>query len=404
MSERAALLLDESRGHEGLDRWLRFEPKLEERYEAEHGAERVASLRHAIYVGLILYNAYNLTSIVLLPDILWLSVTARVFLVTPVSLGLAWLLGRVSPAQREWLVLNGIVNAFVLPVFLFWLTAAPLGNYTFGEFSLTLVFGNMLLALRFRHAAMFTVAAFAVVVVALAAKADLDPALRAAFVVQIATACIFSLYANYRIERRRCLDYLRTVRAVLKAEQADANRQKFQDLSRTDALTGLPNRRFLDERLGEWFADHRPAALMMIDIDHFKLFNDALGHPRGDECLLSVGTVIASAADGPDRVCARYGGEEFTLVVRDVTEIEALRIADGLVQAIAALGIAHPGRRDGARFVTASIGVAVKPAGGSASQGDVIAQADRALYDAKRQGRNRCTLGGRRGDAMLQSA
>src|SRR3546814_3442723 len=77
--------------------------------------------------------------------------------------------------------------------------------------------------------------------------------LRLAFTVQIATACLFSLYANYRTERRRCLDYLTSLRARLDAEAAEAARKQLQDLSRTDALTGLPNRRLLTERMDEWF-------------------------------------------------------------------------------------------------------------------------------------------------------
>jgi len=221
------------------------------------------------------------------------------------------------------------VSAYLIPVFLFWLTDAPLGAFTFGEFSLTLIFGNMLLPLRFRHAVMFTAAAFVITGAAILAKSDLEATLRFAFAVQLMTACVFSLYANYRIERRRCEDYLSELGARLEAEAAEAARKQFQDLSRTDTLTGLPNRRFLDERMKDWFADDRPAAVMMIDIDHFKLFNDMLGHPAGDDCLRSVGAVFAAVASGADLICARFGGEEFTLAVRDAGELEAARLARG---------------------------------------------------------------------------
>jgi diguanylate cyclase (GGDEF)-like protein len=371
-----------------LDRWLRFVPETGKRYDAEQGAARVMALRSAIYVGVALYNAYNLTSIVLLPDIVWLSVGLRVLLVTPTSLALAWYIGRFSPDRREQLVLGALVCAYLIPVFLFWLTDAPLGAFTFGEFSLTLIFGNMLLPLRFRHAVMFTGAAFVVTSAAILAKSDLEATLRFAFAVQLTTACFFSLYANYRIERRRCEDYLSELGARLGAEAAEAARKQFQDLSRTDTLTGLPNRRFLDERMKDWFADDRPAAVMMIDIDHFKLFNDLLGHPAGDDCLRAVGAVFAAVASGADLICARFGGEEFTLAVRDAGELEAARLARGLVQAIESLAIAHPGRADGVGVVTVSVGVAFKPHGTAVSWRDVFADADRALYQAKRRGRN----------------
>ena len=372
-----------------LGGWLRLDPETRLRYEVEHGQERVATLRAAIYVGLFLYNAYNLTGIALLHDILGLSIGLRILLVTPVSLALAWSIGRFSSAVREALVLGALMSAYFIPVFLFWLTSAPLGAFTFGEFSLTLIFGNMLLPLRFRHAVLFTGWAFAITGVAIFAKSDLDPMLRFAFMVQLATACLFSLYANYRTERRRCLDYLSTLNARLDVEAAEAARQQFQDLSRTDALTGLPNRRLLNERMEEWFRDERPFAVMMIDIDHFKLFNDVLGHPAGDDCLRSVAAVFAAISTDPGIVCARFGGEEFTLAVKDVGDLAAARIARQIIQTIERLAIVHPGRSDGVGVVTVSVGVAFKPGGDSASQATIFEAADRALYEAKAQGRNR---------------
>ena len=375
-----------------LDRWLRFVPQVQIRYDNEQSAERAIALRNAIYVGVALYNAYNLTSIVLLHDIVWLSVGLRILLVTPASLALAWFIGRVPVHLRELLVLGALVWAYLIPVFLFWLTEEPLGAFTFGEFSLTLIFGNMLLPLRFRHAVIFTCVAFLMTSAAILLKPDLGASLRFAFAVQLATASLFSLYANYRVERRRCEDYLSHLGARLETEAAEAARKQFQDLSRTDALTGLPNRRFLSERMDDWFSDDRPAALMMIDIDHFKLFNDMLGHPAGDDCLRSVAAVFAAVAADTDLVCARFGGEEFTLVVRDAGELVAARLARGVVHAIESLGVVHPGRSDGVGVVTVSVGVAFKPYGRAVSLTEVFAAADRALYEAKRRGRNRFVL------------
>lgn len=371
-----------------LSGWLRFDPKTRRRYEVEHGAERIAALRAAICIGLFLYNAYNLTSIVLLHDILGLSVGLRLLLVTPIALALAWSIGRLPSHLREPLVLGALMGAYLVPVFLFWLTSEPLGAFTFGEFSLTLIFGNMLLPLRFRHAVVFTCSAFVITLVAIFAKSELDPMLRLAFTVQIATACLFSLYANYRTERRRCLDYLTSLRARLDAEAAEAARKQFQDLSRTDALTGLPNRRLLTERMDEWFSEDAPFAVMMIDIDHFKLFNDVLGHPAGDDCLRSVAAMFIEISQGMDMVCARFGGEEFTVAVKGADELTAARLARRIIQAVEGLAIVHPGRSDGIGVVTVSVGVAFKQAGRTASQTATFEAADRALYEAKRRGRN----------------
>lgn len=371
-----------------LSGWLRFDQKTRCRYQAEHGAERIAALRAAIYIGLFLYNAYNLTSVVLLHDILGLSVGLRFLLVTPMSLALAWSIGRLPSHLREPLVLCALMGAYLVPVFLFWLTREPLGAFTFGEFSLTLIFGNMLLPLRFRHAVIFTCWAFLITSVAIYAKSELEPMLRFAFMVQLATACLFSLYANYRTERRRCVDYLTSLRARLDAEAAEAARKQFQDLSRTDALTGLPNRRLLTERMDAWFGEDTPCTVMMIDIDHFKLFNDMLGHPAGDDCLRSVAAMFIEISQASDMVCARFGGEEFTVAVKGADDLPAARLARRIIQAVESLAITHPGRSDGIGVVTVSVGVAFKPAGATASQAATFEAADRALYEAKRRGRN----------------
>lgn len=379
-------------GQPVLDRWLRFNPAIDARYDAEHALRRRADLQFSIYFGLLIYNVYNLTSIVLLSDIVWLSLVVRICLVSPISLALAWSVGRVPPRWGERLVLGGVLNAFFVPVGLFWLTADRRGVFTFGELFLVVVYANLVLALRFRDAAVFTAGALGATLVAVFSKAGLDATLRFAFTVQIVTACAFSLYANYRTERRRCEDYLVVLGATLKAQSSDVARQQFQDLSRTDALTGLPNRRYLAERLDQWLAETGSVAVMMIDIDHFKLYNDALGHPAGDDCLRRVSQVFAAVGQTADAFCARFGGEEFTCVMRGTTELEAARLAKGLLRAIEALAIPHPTRSDAIGIVTVSVGVALKPEGAAGSQADVLAVADRALYLAKSLGRNRMEM------------
>ncbi|SEO83286.1 diguanylate cyclase (GGDEF) domain-containing protein [Methylobacterium sp. ap11] len=379
-----------------LDRLLRLHPRTEARYEAEHGPQRVAGLRQLILVGLIFYNVYNFTSVWLMPDILDLSVAMRLLVVTPGSLALAWMLSRVGPAAREGLVLGGMIGSMALPMLLFWLTTAPLGVFTFGESILVVIYGNLLLALRFRHALVFTAVAFLCATLAVFTKAGLDPDLRYALPVQYATGCAFSLYANFRMERQRCRDYRRTLKALLASEAAEAARQRFQGLSHTDPLTGLPNRRLLDETVAAWFAEDRAVALLMIDVDHFKPFNDALGHPEGDACLRRVAALFETFVPDPgfpdpDVLAARFGGEEFAFVVRDAGAPEAARLAAALVSAVENLGISHPARPDGVGVVTISVGVALEPAGlprAGDARDALFEEADRALYRAKHRGRN----------------
>ena len=372
-----------------LDRWLRFHPSVQARYERETGAARVEALRSSIVIGLCFYNLYDLTSIVLMPDILGLSIALRTGLVTPVSLALASAIGRIDARWRELLMLNGIIGAILVAIFLFWLTRAPLGGYTFGELALSAVFGNLVLALRFRDACVFTAVALAAAAAAVLLKSDLTAELRGAFLVQFATASVFTLEANYRAETLRCRNYLSALEASLRSEAAETAVERIRDLVEVDALTGLPNRRHLDRRLKEWFAERRAIAVMMIDIDHFKLFNDELGHPAGDDCLRTLAAAFAQFVAGREALIARFGGEEFVLVACDVDPLAAACLAAALVKTVEQLAIPHPGRQDGTGVVTASIGVAFRPATSLTDREDTLKSADAALYEAKRRGRNR---------------
>ena len=125
---------------------------------------------------------------------------------------------------------------------------------------------------------------------------------------------------------------------------------------------------------------------MMIDVDHFKLFNDNYGHLEGDECLRTIGETLAAAASHKADFAARYGGEEFVLLLPDTHLAAALDIAEQLRAAVAALSIEH----DFAPFghVTISIGVASLTPTGAQGRQALIEAADAGLYAAKRNGRN----------------
>jgi two-component system, cell cycle response regulator len=155
-------------------------------------------------------------------------------------------------------------------------------------------------------------------------------------------------------------------------------------LAVTDALTGLHTRRFAEAHLQQGV----PQSLLIIDVDHFKSINDRYGHPAGDRALVEIAARLREAAR-PGDVLARYGGEEFALIV-PTTGVEELRgIAERLRQRVGGTPIALSA--DTYVAVTVSVGAASAPAAGSAEQ--LIAVADRALYRAKAEGRNRVAVG-----------
>lgn len=164
-----------------------------------------------------------------------------------------------------------------------------------------------------------------------------------------------------------------------------------RELANIDALTDLPNRRHFDDRLlAEWRRLSRSSgrlAISMIDVDHFKLYNDSRGHLAGDLCLRSVADLMRACARRDGDCLARYGGEEFALIAPVADETEALRSAEAIRSAIEEAKIQHPVADLG--NLTVSIGVAVAVATSDGDPRALLARADRALYHAKKAGRNR---------------
>ena len=179
--------------------------------------------------------------------------------------------------------------------------------------------------------------------------------------------------------------------AQLSAELKAAN-ESLEQLSLHDALTGLANRRYFDAYLASQIAvarrHKRVLALILCDIDAFKAYNDEFGHQAGDECLKLVATALRSCCRRPADMAARYGGEEFAIVLPDTEMAGAIRIAETAREVFSRLNIrqANP-----AAFSAVSIsgGVAVLLQSIDLTPADLIAAADRALYEAKARGRNR---------------
>lgn len=167
----------------------------------------------------------------------------------------------------------------------------------------------------------------------------------------------------------------------------------------TDVLTGIANRRRFDELLElEWLRMRRtaePMSLLLVDVDHFKLFNDRYGHPQGDACLREVAMALHANCQRPADFVARYGGEEFVVLLPQTPRDSAMRIAAGMLESVKRLNIVHEDSPTAAE-VSVSIGVGYHDirATGSANadglqSGDLVLAADKALYAAKRAGRAR---------------
>ena len=177
----------------------------------------------------------------------------------------------------------------------------------------------------------------------------------------------------------------------LQTELEEKNRQ-LQLLSSLDGLTGIPNRRQFDEMLGiEWnrmARERLPLSLVILDVDHFKLYNDRYGHLAGDSCLRRVATALAGLLRRPADMVARYGGEEFAAILPGTGLEGAKVVAESMRQAVASLGIEHQDSPVQS-VVTVSLGLsAVVPLPGC-TPSDLLQAADHGLYQAKQEGRDR---------------
>lgn len=204
---------------------------------------------------------------------------------------------------------------------------------------------------------------------------------------------VSEIVLNAKIRAMQRIIQMRTSLVVLARKLDTANRE-LQHLSASDGLTGIANRRFFDEHITrEWRRARRNGeslALIMCDIDHFKLFNDTYGHQAGDDCLRQVAGMLSGQMERASDMAARYGGEEFAVVLSGTHTDGARVVAEKIRHALREANIPHVASPHGR--VTVSIGIATSTPGVDNPFDDLIESADRALYCAKHQGRDRVCM------------
>jgi diguanylate cyclase (GGDEF)-like protein len=208
----------------------------------------------------------------------------------------------------------------------------------------------------------------------------------------VVSSAVFSLVGTFLIERSLRQNYLQSRLLAFQNTDLEESNLRLQYLTAIDGLTQIANRRSLDSNLAtEWqraMRKREPIGIVMIDVDHFKLFNDTYGHQAGDECLRGVAGALKDFARRPGDLAARYGGEEFVLVLTNATAQQAQLVAERVRDKIVELAIPH--QRSSHGSVTASFGVASLVPGVQHSGPEaLLLAADQALYRAKESGRNR---------------
>ncbi|MBR1284598.1 diguanylate cyclase [Bradyrhizobium sp. AUGA SZCCT0177] len=162
--------------------------------------------------------------------------------------------------------------------------------------------------------------------------------------------------------------------------------RRLTQLAATDGLTGLTNRRTFDGFLARQYEACEEISVLLFDIDNFKGYNDTYGHQAGDRCLQAVARAIGDATSNTTGLSARYGGEEFAVVLPNISEDDALKVAESIRLTVRALGLPNTAANRG--FVTISAGIATRTRA-TPGEAALVGEADAALYEAKRLGRNR---------------
>lgn len=378
--------------------WLRFPPRLERVFEAELGDERARLLIWAGLVALLSYDLFLIADYSLLSDIFPQAAAFRLGVVTPLGLLVVVALWRgVSAAIRETLESAIVfVSAASLVVFAYLSQAPDSIYYRSGLNSgllLVVAYGNIVVRLRFPYALATSLAIVVFTAAFTPTVSQLPLILHVNNLLGLVTAAVFTLIANYVIERDQRRSYLLGLRERIRRAALVIDNAKLVELSHVDSLTGVANRRGLEEHLRLLRIAHASDdyAVMMFDIDHFKGYNDHYGHLAGDTCLRKVAEALRAGLHRSGDLAARFGGEEFVVVLTGVDHAAAEQVANRLCQRVAELRIPHAASPI-ADVVTISAGVALATFGAEQDALDVFSAADQALYRAKSSGRNRASL------------
>jgi len=382
--------------HSFWSRRKKFPERVEDAFQREMERMRERRIRRTGLAAVILYSAFALADRIMIPDAYLQAWAIRFLLVVPLLLACTFFVYRIPYGAWREAALSAtlLVCGLSLP----WMTGlSSHPNATHYQTGITLIvlFGNIVLAQRFRSALLTSAVMTIGYAFALERVAAMAPEVRFNnWLFCFAAVCI-SLIANFRMDQDQRRAYLARMREQERNDELSHAVELLGRLSAEDALTGLANRREFEHRLAiEWGRARREGhslAVVMIDVDCFKNYNDHYGHPAGDACLQQIAAQLRAVPQRSADLVARFGGEEFIALLPGISDQDAAVVAERMRQAILDLQIPHAASRV-APGVTASFGVAaVEPMDGAQPQA-LIAAADAALYRAKQDGRNRVAV------------
>ncbi|SIQ57623.1 diguanylate cyclase (GGDEF) domain-containing protein [Rhizobium sp. RU35A] len=375
---------------------LRFPEPLESIYQSHIARQKWLQTNIGGGLCLVVFNTGAYLDYIGNPGKIWLAVFLRLVVVTIPCALLFWFSYRVRDhRKRDGMTAGAMLLIAVVVNILLIIRGSPPTQIAF-SMALMVIIVNIVLPLS---VVMASVASVGAVVITALFRANYGPLVQGEPhlpVIFVTITCIITLLANHRLDTALRRLYLVLLREQLRGEEVRRENRDLNTFSYTDTLTGIANRRRLDETMQRAWqkaeTTQEPLALLIIDIDHFKRYNDTYGHPAGDACLRRVAEAVAGSIRSGRDLAARMGGEEFAVLLEDCDIDTAHLVAERIHASLAATSLTATAGLFG-EPVTVSIGLAVTYPFSGGTIEDFITAADSALYIAKHRGRNQTCTG-----------
>ncbi len=363
-------------------------------YREEREAGRKHATRQGIWLSFIVYLLFSITDLLLIPDVAPYTIAARfIFGVVAISIFEAQIRLKVRSDR-----LDATCAAALVFGYLSWLCPSIMTAQT-ESMSYYMVFGaifmmgaNLFFSFPFRLSVIASGIVLTIFFVSILFFFPATEPYKLAFGTFYVSCFVFTSYVNWKLNRERYNVFLNAHEARLQQTEATERGKALLRLSNTDPLTGLENRRSIDQKLrdhwSDWQQNGSSFAAILIDVDFFKRYNDCYGHQEGDRCLVLVADALSAMIKKRGGSIGRYGGEEFIVIARLQKREQVAGLAEAICRTVEELSLLHEQRRDGMSVVTVSVGAAFTRNQAGSKLEKIIHEADRALYGAKASGRN----------------
>lgn len=383
--------------------WLRFPLDMERRFQSETLSRRRRHFLISGIISLLVYNGFLVADYLMTPDVFALGLLLRLGLFTPLSAAFLYLVykGRLNWIDRHapflydlLAVLGGLIAAGSLAIILSY-TDSPYVPYYHTGFMVVMVYGTTVQRMRFWWALFFSVCVLVMHVMTAWLAPGFDPVFMPPIASLILSMALFVLAANYMMERDERRRHLLLLRDRALVADLTYTHQRLRNLSRVDTITGLYNRRHVQEYLPQAWArlqhDQGRMALLMVNVDHFKKYHDRYGMVASEVCLREVAQSVQACARKPTDVVARYDDDTFVAVLADADLVQVSALAERIRQTVESRQLRHAASPT-SRHVTVSVGVVTAQAEPGRTHECLIEAAEQSVEEAKSGGRNRISV------------